>query len=213
MEYGDFKYCYINKAGSAVKLKNGKYVAIIGLTKQCKEQSVLVIPDYIDDKPVVQIGMTGIGFSHSISYGIYTKLYLPISIAIIHDSGYSVNTPNTKVFMRDLLDFDFLSQKGGFYVPQVLYNKFTNENGIAAAEDILQIANVTYMSNDEVYFIDDYNDSDLINIPVTPMREGYEFMGWYKDAEFINEWDFENDVFNTSLAAPTMVLYAKWRGI
>lgn len=41
--------------------------------------------------------------------------------------------------------------------------------------------------------------------PVDPTKSGYEFDAWYKEAQFINEWDFANDTVN----APT-ILYAKW---
>jgi hypothetical protein len=213
MEFGDFKYCYIDKAGSSVMLKDGKYVAVLELTKQGKDKETIIIPDYIDDKPVVQIGMKGIEFYYSIGYGIYNKVYLPCGIKSINDTRYF--EPNTiKRFFIDLSDLNFLdTAHGKFYLAEELYNKYIDMCGLDAITADLHIANVTYMSNDEVYFIDDYNDGNLINAPIPPICDGYEFMGWYKDSEFQNEWDFENDTFDTGLADPTMVLYAKWRSI
>lgn len=38
-----------------------------------------------------------------------------------------------------------------------------------------------------------------------PTKTGYTLDGWYKEAQFINEWDFSTDEVN----APT-ILYAKW---
>lgn len=38
-----------------------------------------------------------------------------------------------------------------------------------------------------------------------PTKTGYTLDGWYKEAQFINEWDFSTDTVN----APT-ILYAKW---
>lgn len=40
---------------------------------------------------------------------------------------------------------------------------------------------------------------------VDPIREGYLFVGWYKEAEYINQWDFNKDIVYQSSA-----LYAKW---
>ncbi|MEK4426855.1 InlB B-repeat-containing protein [Solibacillus sp. FSL K6-1523] len=41
--------------------------------------------------------------------------------------------------------------------------------------------------------------------PVTPMKQGSTFAGWYKDAKFATVWDFTKDV----VTEPT-TLYAKW---
>ncbi len=41
--------------------------------------------------------------------------------------------------------------------------------------------------------------------PANPTKEGYDFGGWYKEAECANAWDFETD----TVAADT-TLYAKW---
>ena len=46
---------------------------------------------------------------------------------------------------------------------------------------------------------------DKITKPDDPVRNGYLFGGWYKDAKFTNEWMFLTDVVTT-----TTVLYAKW---
>jgi uncharacterized repeat protein (TIGR02543 family) len=39
----------------------------------------------------------------------------------------------------------------------------------------------------------------------TYTRDGYTFGGWYREAAFINEWDFDTDVVTSD-----MTLYAKW---
>ena len=43
--------------------------------------------------------------------------------------------------------------------------------------------------------------------PLTPLKNGYEFDGWYKDEGLTEKWDFVSD----TVAADT-VLYAKWSG-
>ncbi|WNN75702.1 InlB B-repeat-containing protein [Lysinibacillus capsici] len=43
-------------------------------------------------------------------------------------------------------------------------------------------------------------------VPSNPNRKGYTFSGWYKEATFENEWQFETDVVTTNIT-----LYAKWQ--
>jgi len=47
--------------------------------------------------------------------------------------------------------------------------------------------------------------NSLIEEPEAPEKEGYKFVGWYKEPEYINEWDFEADRVTLNLT-----LYAKW---
>ena len=46
---------------------------------------------------------------------------------------------------------------------------------------------------------------ERVNRPEDPVREGYEFAGWYKDIHLTDEWDFETDNVQGN-----MTLYAKW---
>ncbi len=86
------------------------------------------------------------------------------------------------------------------------------------------IANVTYnwnyseSENQGVYWIDDYNYGAKIEyIPDKPAREGYDFDGWYKEAECVTPWDFENDALPQEqrtedglLIYQETKLFAKW---
>jgi len=44
-----------------------------------------------------------------------------------------------------------------------------------------------------------------VNPVETPTRAGYRFVGWYKDADFTQPWDFDNYVVNGN-----MTLFARW---
>ena len=46
---------------------------------------------------------------------------------------------------------------------------------------------------------------ELVSQPAEPIREGYEFAGWYKDIHLTEEWNFETDSVQGN-----MTLYAKW---
>jgi len=45
----------------------------------------------------------------------------------------------------------------------------------------------------------------LVKAPSNPTKEGYLFIGWYKDEKFANAWDFAKDVVTKNLT-----LYARW---
>ena len=47
-----------------------------------------------------------------------------------------------------------------------------------------------------------------ITKPDNPIKDGYTFLGWYKESEFTNLWNFETDTVNSD-----KTLYAKWEKI
>ena len=49
------------------------------------------------------------------------------------------------------------------------------------------------------------NGSEAAEEPEEPAKKGYEFKGWYTDAEFTTPYDF------TSLVTQDIILYAKWQ--
>lgn len=49
---------------------------------------------------------------------------------------------------------------------------------------------------------------DLLTIPDQPEREGYEFLGWFKDSNLREEWDFTTDTISGNV-----ILYAGWEFI
>lgn len=81
----------------------------------------------------------------------------------------------------------------------------------------IQIANTAYMfnfkdaPNDGYFFINNFEEGDLIeDTPYYPLRAGYTFDGWYKEAECLNKWDFFNDRLFVSQSETEIKLYAKW---
>ncbi|MDD3123443.1 MAG: InlB B-repeat-containing protein [Candidatus Izemoplasmatales bacterium] len=51
----------------------------------------------------------------------------------------------------------------------------------------------------------DVEYGDHVVKPEDPVANGAQFLGWYKEKQYINEWDFENDIVERST-----VLYSKW---
>jgi len=50
--------------------------------------------------------------------------------------------------------------------------------------------------------------NELISEPTQPIRTGYNFLGWYEDAQYTDLWDFSN---NTVIK--NMTLFAKWSAV
>ena len=88
----------------------------------------------------------------------------------------------------------------------------------------LRLTNCNFMynfegaGNDGYYWADYFEYGEKIGyIPENPVREGYIFGGWYKDAEGVNVWNFETDTLpeaqyneeGQELHQETR-LYAKW---
>ena len=48
----------------------------------------------------------------------------------------------------------------------------------------------------------------LAALPEDPVRDGYEFTGWFKEAECANEWHFDTEAVTSDI-----VLYAGWKAI
>ena len=49
------------------------------------------------------------------------------------------------------------------------------------------------------------DEGGLLTAPAEPTRDGYDFTGWYKERECVNEWQFDTDTVNENLT-----LYAGW---
>ena len=49
---------------------------------------------------------------------------------------------------------------------------------------------------------------EKISRPADPTRPGKEFVGWYKDIQLSQPWDFDNDVVTGNMS-----LYAKWKDV
>lgn len=50
------------------------------------------------------------------------------------------------------------------------------------------------------------DDNTVLIGPSVPMKQGYIFAGWYKEAALINQWDLTNDVVTSATT-----LFAKWK--
>lgn len=115
------------------------------------------------------------------------------------------------------VDFDFDNSNTfiGIYGPSM--NKHFYPNNINSF-----YANVSYHYNYEdapdegYYFIDDYDNELVSYTPDNPNRNGYEFLGWYKDEATTIPWHFEIDMVPAKIYENDVYqyietrIYARW---
>lgn len=210
--YGDFECCYVTSADSNYSIKKEKAagVNIFGLVDEAIEKEIIVIPEMIEGLPVIAIGMKGLSWSKSLKNdgAEYHKIYLPKNIQYIHP--LDISSPVKKFYLETPREFKPLCN---CYVSENDYIKhkaYFEENNIFDQLDYLQVANLTYIIDEKVYWIDDYEEGEYVTFPSEPIKEGYSFLGWYKEAECMNEWQKKTDVYSKVEGKQTVNLYAKW---
>ena len=212
--YGDVVYCYVDSADSNFRVHEADYIAILGLSEEGSKKKTIIIPETIEDRPVILIGMERIGRVDDI-YGKYDKIYLPNTLQNINGRSDSV-LMQPKVFFskNDDKAFNFIFSYTGwctFHVSFDLYDRFKQvESAGGKIEGNYTMANLTYIVDEEVYWIDDYEEGEYVTFPQTPQKEGYTFDGWYREPDYLTKWNEETDAYSKPEDVKTVKLYAKW---
>lgn len=225
---GDFSY-----------IPEGEDKAIIcSLSTECfnSGKEIIVIPPYIDGREVIGIGVV---YFYASSSRIYSKtmkeVYVPYTLEYM-DSVAS----NVSVFMGDTLEKICVTSNevvrnsynlaldGGKkqnYITPIAYDFIETSNKILLERRQIFTANTSFLfnyeesPNDDYFFINNFEYGKKINEPpYEPTREGYSFIGWYKEPDCINAWNFATDTLpseQTDANGKTLYqetkLYAKWQ--
>ena len=95
-------------------------------------------------------------------------------------------------------------------LPMIFFVQGCNCTGEATGDDDAPV--VTYVVSFYTDSKDDFNVPNqtvehgrLVRRPDNPVKEGYIFVGWYKDKERTQVWNFEVDTVSGN-----MTLYASW---
>lgn len=208
-----------------MKVSNEYVYAVTGLTEIGKSKNVLVFPnEYNGLKTYIKNSNLGPGSGKINSSNL--KLFLPKEFTYVREDYFrfiydekNVNGTNKLIILSNdpkNLDLSEVKNLKNILVSNQIYNidKYSDYS--------FNRANVSYNYNyDEspnggYYWIDDYDGEIISFVPPTPSRDDYTFMGWYKEPECINEWDFNHDVvpskefIENEYIYKETILYAKW---
>ena len=140
-----------------------------------------------------------------------TSLNIPASVTSIGEGVFTFNDLKKVTFEGEVLSIiqtPFSHQNGflGWYI---------NEDFITAWDNTVPRPMTIYAKYAYKVSFDTGGGSAIakqeiapnrmVTVPVTPTRTGHTFAGWYKEAGFVNKWNFATDI----VTADT-VLYAKW---
>ena len=195
----------------------------IGNVKTYPKDGAVFFPEQIKGYTVSKLGFpSGMGFGGN-GYLSTSKegepnirrCYFPHTIKKIF-SGYI--SSNLKIFycgeVIDLIGLDVEHRDVEIYVPAEKYDLFKNVLSKQYFRGSLLKANISYHLNydeDNYYYIDYYeNGEKILYIPPIPQRDGYTFGGWFKEAECINQWNFDTDTLQLSEKTEEIKLYAQW---
>ncbi len=192
-EYGDFIYehWYENQE----EFKEYEHISIIGLTEQGKTKKELLIPEEINGAPVKYLGyrlylnIIGELFSSNTEKLFLTKTYGSHEW-FFHTSGHIYATEAEIYFNLEGVDYTKIR------LAEREWNRYYEINNFSSEVDKNLCVNVIYYKNDgsdKISFVDDYDGGKITFMPPEPKREGYEFAGWYREEECINEWNFAVD--------------------
>lgn len=198
--HGDWEVIY-NEDGTCT---------IYDFSEEGKQKEVLVFPEEVAGREVI-----GTYYVHS---GYYTnghwmkskklkKLFFTKHICLDYLSIEMANMGKI-IINYDATDFltyeHFQQRKTGCYITDAFMGQrnsfFKKVNDIPLRSSYAFYANTVFYYNynsaqmEEMYWVDDYDEELITYIPNNPVREGYEFVGWYKEPECITKWDFETDI-------------------
>jgi len=235
---GLFKYYYIKKSDC---------YAIVGKTQETMPETLYIPAYYKGKnvecayyrEPALNhyiyyglslCGVKRVYFPYACDLSYFNEVSVPDEAFFVCENVFIYNWLSYSVQPQSDYRICFLTKK--------LYEEYVNEYNTYMVGGIgkyitsyydnfsykVQIANTSYLFNYEgapnsgYFFINDFERGEKIeNTPYEPLRKGYTFGGWYKDAECTNKWDFETDKLpdaeydeNNIFKFVETCLYAKW---
>lgn len=192
--YGDFRYKINNET---------KDVMLIGFSKEGEKKETIVIPSHIEGIKVSSLGYKMDFLLDDSIDGNWTHEFKSVKLKTLYING-SIEYDYDNIFFRNSQN-NFPNLVNVYDATEMLFVNYNSTNYwihdyyidyyLGKERDYeCNPANVVYYLDGKVYFIDDCNNSLTNVIPPEPYKEGYNFVGWYKERDYINKWDFENDI-------------------
>ena len=228
-----FAGCHLGKQNKDVvdenfycKVIDGNNVAI-GNLKTYPKSGAVFFPEKIENYTVSKLGFnSGLGFGGNGYFHmsdqngtVIRRCYFPRSIKEIGSGYMYLTSGNLQIFycgeIVDLNNFN-ANEKVKIYVPSEKYALFKEVLSEYFRGSLLK-ANVSYYLNyaeNNYYYIDYYECGEkIMYIPPEPQRDGYSFVGWFKESGCLNRWDFEVDALQITEEMQEIKLFAKWESV
>ena len=178
-------------------------VSIFGLTESGKQQETIVVPKTLGGYPVKSLGENkGPGFV----YGDWESENLK-RVYITHEIWIMKSVFSKCKHLKKIIFSGFytlgvinvampLNNQGRFFSKNLYETRFNYENRYVSGSIYIPACvnyYLNYETSEPIYWADDYDNELISFMPPNPIREGYTFGGWYKEADCINAWNFESD--------------------
>ncbi len=210
---GYFQYIIVNGKKGTPTIFDKKYVAIIGFSALGKEQEIMDIPREIGG---IEVRYIGYRKNETFTYSTYyfgsenlKKVYIHENIEWIYEGAFT-QTPLEEVMLCAAKDPNLIWARG--YMSEAkkyVYKSVYESHRICRVANIVFRINYLTEINDGYYSLDNIKVGETIPQPAKPEREGYEFTGWYTEANCENLWDF--NVSPEIKEGEEFRLYAGWR--
>ncbi len=186
------------------------YVKIIGLSEKGQKKETIVFPSVIDGYKVFSLGCHNgtLNQEKQIFITNASRVYFPggyVSQGRVYSVYYELNENvkslsvyigNSNVWEIGLYppsNLNFNGESSKIFRSNLFYQNRIQKVGIEKVYE--HPANVCYYLDEETtYFVDDVDGTIVNVIPPVPYKEGYDFIGWYKDPNHQEKWNFEEDI-------------------
>ncbi len=211
-EYGSFKYIIVGENGGIPGIFDKPVIAICNFSSSGRDQEVIDIPREIRGKPVRYIGYKRTDSLTSGCYQLYSeklkKLYIHENIKCVYNCALPFW--GLEIMLCSAKDPNLIFSEGSTSgAIKYVYRSVNESKNIGFVANIEFLNNYSTEINEGYYSLDNIKAGETIPQPAKPEREGYEFTGWYTEADCENLWDFaelpeikEGEEFR---------LYAGWR--
>ena len=216
MREGDDPWEYKQQEGEFYYYVRHGSATILGLVDEELEIEELVIPETLGGYPVKQVGaFQESGFLGRAAYEYGMNCKNVSRIKIIHDvvlTNCAFKLFSGEIILDAAVSFSNgkdLSKRMGNDV-QVIYSTLNGRGEPQLASTFMKSGNgfVNYSpEGGEIRFRNIIVGAGKQAIEQLPEREGYIFAGWYTEKEYINQWNFEEDMVEQNTI---ITLYAKW---
>ena len=206
--------CFSKTSGPYVCEVNGiryicdmsdSYFSACGIADEAKNEPILYILDKVDGISVISFTYSGYhypGPSHFCGDAL-ERLYTPwcIGTETFHSEFY-VDTQQEQAYVISacLRFYNFMTYQESeanycLVIPRVSFEQNQRKwNQRTIPANIAYMFNHAGNPNGGYFFVDLIEESGkIIKPPYDPRREGYNFLGWYKDEACTEEWNFETD--------------------